>query len=339
MPDIPITVASGDYDRIRAVRDGNVKIAGCAVAYHVVEPNQLFARNLKNQEFDVSEMSFSTYIALRDQGKAHYTAIPVFLSRAFRHSAIFVRTDRSIASPADLKGKRVGTPEYFTTMLVWMRGLLSDEYGVKPSDLRWRLGPLEQPARETSPPPLAGEGREGAAVGVEIEAIPAGKTLSGMLADGELDAVFSARPPSCFVPPTPAGNGGTRVARLFPDYRAAEQAYFRKTRIYPLMHAVGIRNSLLRQHPWLAKSLFDAYAKAKELAIADFEKLSAFALTLPWIEAEYRATQAVLGEDIWPYGTVANRKAIETLCRYLHEQGFTNRLMTADELFAPMPAA
>src|SRR5215470_6312417 len=147
MPDIPITVASGEYDRIRAIRAGIVKVEGCAVTYHVVEPNQLFLRNLKNQEFDVSEMSFSTYIALRNQGKAHYTAIPVFLSRAFRHSAIFVRADRGIASPADLKGKRVGTPEYFTTMLVWMRGLLSDEYGIKPSDLRWRLGPLEQPAR------------------------------------------------------------------------------------------------------------------------------------------------------------------------------------------------
>src|SRR5215831_1178392 len=174
MSDIPIAIASGEYDRIRAIRDGAVKVAGCAVTYHVVEPNQLFVRNLKNQEFDVSEMSFSTYIALRDQGKAHYTAIPVFLSRAFRHSAIFVRTDRGIASPADLKGKCVGTPEYFTTMLVWMRGLLSDEYRIKPSDLRWRLGPLEQPARPpligeanalgaaaSSPSPLVGEGRGG----------------------------------------------------------------------------------------------------------------------------------------------------------------------------------
>src|SRR5215468_12272480 len=155
MPDVPITIASGAYDRIRAIQDGVVKVAGCAVTYHVVEPNQLFVRNLKSQEFDVSEMSFSTYIMLRDQGEAHYTAIPVFLSRAFRHSAIFVRTDRRIASPADLKGKRVGTPEYFTTMLVWMRGLLSDEYGIKPSDWHWRLGPLEQPAGEVWSPPLA----------------------------------------------------------------------------------------------------------------------------------------------------------------------------------------
>jgi 4,5-dihydroxyphthalate decarboxylase len=359
MPDIAISVASGEYDRIRAIRDGTVKVEGCAVTYHVVEPNQLFVRNLKNQEFDVSEMSFSTYITLRDQGKAHYTAIPVFLSRAFRHSAIFIRNDRGIASPADLKGKRVGTPEYFTTMLVWMRGLLSDEYGIKPSDLRWRLGPLEEPARPTqaqpqidktdassaaipSLSPREGGGKKGgreSVADVEIEAIPAGKTLAGMLADGELDAVFSARPPSCFSqrPPSPAprrAEGREGVARLFPDYRAAEQAYYRKAGVYPLMHTVGIRNSLVERYPWMAGSLFSAFARAKDAAVADFEKLSAFALTLPWIEAEYRATQAILGEDIWPYGVEANRKAIETLCRYLHEQGFTKRPMGVDELFA-----
>jgi 4,5-dihydroxyphthalate decarboxylase len=322
MPDIPIRVASGDYDRIRAIRDGTVKIEGCAVAYHVVEPNQLFVRNLKAQEFDVSEMSFSTYITLRDQGKAHYTAIPVFLSRAFRHSAIFVRTDRGIASPADLKGKRVGTPEYLTTMLVWMRGLLSDEYGLEPSDLRWRLGGLEQAAREAAKiDPVAG---------VDIEPIPAGKTLAAMLADGELDAVFSARPPSCFL------DGVPHVGRLFADTRAVEQAYYRKSGVYPLMHAVGIRNSLIAQHPWMARAVFDAFLKAKEIAIADLQRLAAFSVTLPWVEAEFRATQAVLGKDIWPYGIDANRKAIETLCRYLHEQGFTTRRMRTEELFAPM---
>jgi 4,5-dihydroxyphthalate decarboxylase len=344
MPDIPITVASGEYDRIRAIKDGVVKIEGCIVDYHVVEPNQLFARNLKSQEFDVSEMSFSTYITLVEQGRAHYTAIPVFLSRAFRHSAMFVRTDRGIASPADLKGRRVGTPEYFTTMLVWMRGLLADEYGIKPQDLRWRLGGLEQPARDMA--------KVEAPSGVEIEPIPSGKTLAGMLADGELDAVFSARPPSCFKsPPNPppplaedgreghAGEGKEKVTRLFPDYRAAEQAYYRKAGVYPLMHAVGIRNSLLERHPGMAAHVYNAYAKAKEMAVNDFERLSALAVTLPWIEAEYRATQAVLGDDIWPYGIAANRKAIETLCRYLHEQGFTRRRMRIEELFAPAGAA
>ena len=351
MPDVAISIASGGYDRIRAIRDGTVKVEGCTVTYHVVEPNQLFVRNLKNQEFDVSEMSFSTYIALRDQGRAHYTAIPVFLSRAFRHSAIFVRSGRGIASPADLKGKRVGTPEYFTTMLVWLRGILSDEYGITPSDLHWRLGPPEQPMRQPPPEPSPAQPRAGGSTvtqqsnqsrqqptsvgraeeNVDIETIPVGKTLAGMLATGELDAIFSARPPSCF---RQAQAGKDGVVRLFPDYRAVEQAYYRKTGIYPLMHAVGIRNSLVEQHPWIARTLFNAFARAKDIAVADFEKLSAFALTLPWIEAEYRATQAVLGEDIWPYGAEANRKAIDTLCRYLHEQGFTQQRMGVDGLFA-----
>ena len=324
MADISISVASGEYDRIRAVKDGVVKVEGCAITYRVMEANALFAHNLKTNEFDVAEMSFSTYVALRDNNRAQYTAIPVFLSRAFRHSAIFVRTDRGIASPADLKGKRIGTTEYFTTMLVWMRGLLADEYGVKPSDLRWRLGGVDQPLHEMHDPfPF---GRHGAS-DVELEAIPAGKSLSGMLVDGEIDAIFSARPPSCF-------GRDPKVARLFPDYRATEQAYFRKTGIYPLMHAIGIRNSLLAQHPWLAPRLFEAYSKAKDLAVAEFEKLAAFAITLPWIEAEYRATQAVLGPDVWPYGLAPNRLVLDTLCRYLFEQGFTSRLMKTDELFA-----
>jgi 4,5-dihydroxyphthalate decarboxylase len=321
MTDIPITIASGDYDRTRALKDGRVRIAGCEVTYSNVEPNQLFKRILRAPEFDVSEMSFSTYIVQREQGKGAYTAIPVFLSRAFRHSAIFVRTDRGIRTPADLKGKRVGTPEYFSTMLAWLRGLLSDEYDVKPSDLFWHIGGQEQPA------PVASE--LSVIPGVSIQSIPSGKTLSGMLADGDIDALFAARPPSCFQR-TPD------VARLFPDYRPIEQAYFKKSGIYPLMHAVGIRNSLIEAQPDLPSAIYDGFLRAKELAVADLERLAAFAITLPWVEAEYRATQAVLGQDIWPYGVSENARAVATLCRYLHEQGFTNRTMTANELFVPL---
>jgi 4,5-dihydroxyphthalate decarboxylase len=322
MTDIPLTIASGNYDRTRALKDGTVRVDGCAVTYTNVEPNELFKRIRRSPEFDVSEMSFSTYIAQREQGNAAYTAIPVFLSRAFRHSAIFVRTDRGIETPADLRGKRVGTPEYFTTMLVWMRGLLADEYDVKPSDLRWRLGGLEQPAKETP--------RDTPMPDIEIEAMPAGKTLSSMLEDGDIDAVFSARPPSCFQ------RGVSHVARLFPDYRSVEQAYYKKSGVYPLMHAVGIRNDLAANHPHLPQAIYDAFLRAKQLALADVERLAAFAITLPWVEAEYRATQAVLGPDIWPYGIEENRRAIDTLCRYLHEQGFSRRRMRVGDLFAPM---
>src|SRR5262245_18799401 len=318
MPDLAIAMASGNYDRTRALKDGRVRVEGCAVSYSNVEPNELFKRNLRAQEFDVSEMSFSTYIAHRSEGRAHYTAIPVFLSRAFRHSAIFVRSDR-IRTPADLKGKRVGTPEYFTTMLVWMRGLLSDEYHVAPSDLQWKLGGLEQPAKPGATDNVAA---------VSIEHVADGKTPSAMLADGEIDAIFSARPPSCFA------KGAANVGRLFADTRAVEQAYYKKTGIYPLMHAVGIRNRLVEQNPQLAGALFKAYLQSKEIALADLQKLAAFSVTLPWVEAEFRATQAVLGPDIWPYGIETNRRSIDTLCRYLAEQSFTKRRMQVDELFA-----
>ena len=326
MTDIPLTIASGSYDRTRALKEGSVRIDGCAVTYTNVEPNELFKRNLRSPEFDVSEMSFSSYIVQREQGNAAYTAIPVFLSRAFRHSAIFVRTDRGIETPADLKGKRVGTPEYFTTMLVWMRGLLADEYGVKPSDLRWRLGGLQQPPKESVKETVG----HAPTPGIEIEAIPSGKTLSGMLEEGEIDALFSARPPSCFE------RGVAHVTRLFPDYRSAEQAYYRTTGIYPVMHAVGIHNNLVEKYPHLPQAIYDAFLRAKQAALADLERLAAFAITLPWVEAEYRATQAVLGPDIWPYGIEQNRKAVDTLCRYLHEQGFTRRRVQVEDLFAPM---
>ena len=196
-------------------------------------------------------------------------------------------------------------------------------------------------AEHHGPGPVGPDGMElGVPAGLDISHVPAGKTLAGMLGDGEIDAVFSARPPSNFrssprvgtEPERDSAAGG--VVRLFPDYRAVEQAYYRKTGLYPLMHAIGIRNSLLEQQPWIAASLYAAFSKAKALAVADFEKLGAFAVTLPWIEAEFRATQAVLGPDIWPYGLSANRKTLEALCRYLHEQGATKRLHRPEDLFA-----
>jgi 4,5-dihydroxyphthalate decarboxylase len=320
MADLAITLASGDYDRTRALKDGRVRVDGCAVGYSNVEPNELFKRNLKSQEFDVSEMSFSTYIAHRAEGKAHYTAIPVFLSRAFRHSAIFVRGDR-IRAPADLKGKRVGTPEYFTTMLVWMRGLLSDEYGIKPSDLRWRLGGLEQPSQKTAPPePVAG---------VDIANIPADKTLAGMLAEGELDALFTARPPSCFV------KGAPNVGRLFADTRAAEQAYYKKTRMFPLMHLVGIRKELVQKYPWLPSSVYKAFCEAKALAMIDLLDVNALMVTHPWLIAETEETMAIMGKDFWSYGIHENMREITALTQYAHEQGLIDRKVTVEELFHP----
>ena len=317
---LKLSLAIASNPRSWPILDGTIQPDGIELVPTVLHPSEMFWRQLRFAEFDVSEMSFSSLMMARANGDERWVGLPIFTTRKFFHAQILVRRDAGIDKPADLKGKRVGTPEYFTTMLVWMRGLLADEYGVKPSDLSWQLGAQEQPAKEPATiDPVAG---------VTIEAIPSGKTLAGMLADGEIDALFAARPPSCFV------RGAANVARMFPDYRAIEQAYYHKTGIFPLMHAVGIRNALVEKHRWLPAALLKAYGAAKDRAVADLEKLSAFSVTLPWVEAEYRATQAVLGPDIWPYGIEANRKAIETLCRYLHEQGFTKRPMTADELFA-----
>lgn len=322
MSNVPITIASGDYDRTRAIRDGIVPVDGCEVTYLCMEAEELFFRSARYREFDVCEMSFAGYLMQRAQGKTTHIGIPIFPSRTFRHSAIFVRTDRGIHSPADLRGKIVGCPDYAMTAIVWARGLLADEYAVRPEDLRWRIGGQEDPGAGPRvpivPPP-----------GVEIETIPANKTLSAMLAEGELDAILVSRPPSCFT------RGAAHVGRLFPDYRAVEQAYGRKTGLFPIMHLVGIRNDLAERYPWLPANLMKSFAAAKDLAMLDLQKVAALAISLPWIEAEYRATQDVLGADVWAYGANKNKKEIETICRYVFEQGLTSRLLTIQELFAP----
>ncbi|MGE0735539.1 MAG: ABC transporter substrate-binding protein [Alphaproteobacteria bacterium] len=326
MAKLQITVATDNYDRTRAIRDGRVAVDGCEVVYLNLEPEELFFRTVRYKEFDVCEMSFNTYMMQRSRGIADYIAIPVFLSRAFRHSGIYIRTDKGIKTPADLRGKTIGLPEYQITAVVWLRGMLQDEYGVAPSQIKWRTGGAEQPGREEraplKPPP-----------GIDLAPIPPGKTLSGMLETGELDAIMLPRTPSAFVKQAP------NVARLFPDYRAAEQAYFRKTKLHPIMHVLGVKTALAERYPWLPGSLFKAFRQAKDLAIADLERIITLYVTMPWIGAELAATRAVLGHDIWPYGVAENRHEIETLLRYSLEQGLSEKAQTVEELFAPSTLA
>jgi 4,5-dihydroxyphthalate decarboxylase len=321
MSNVPITIATGDYDRIRAVREGRVVIGGTDMTYLLLDPEEMFFRTVRYKEFDVVEMSFSTYIMQRQRGITDYIAVPVFLSRVFRHSGFYICTDRGIRAPADLKGKRVGVPEYQMTAAVWQRGLLQDEYGVAPREIVWRTGGLEQPGREErSPlPPLPG---------VDLAPIPAGKTLSSMLEAGELDAVLAPRAPSCLL------RGAPNVARLFPDYRTAEQAYYKKTRLHPIMHVLGLRQSLAERYPWLPANLFKAFHQAKEMAVAELEGLATLKVTLPWAGAELAATRELMGRDIWPYGFGENRREIETLIRYSFEQGLISQPVAPEELFA-----
>jgi 4,5-dihydroxyphthalate decarboxylase len=319
--DIPITIACGDYDRTRGIKDGRVHVEGCAVTYIPLEPEEVFFRAFRYQEFDVCELSLSSYLRVTDSGESAYIGIPAFVSRVFRHSGIYVRTDRGIRTPQDLKGKTIGLPEYQITAVVWIRGILQDEYGVKPTDISWRSGGIEQPGRDERTPlaPIPG---------LDLKAIPSDKTLAGMLAAGEIDAMFSARAPSCFL------NSAPHVGRLFPDYRAVERAYYQKTGIFPPMHLIGLKKALVERHPWLATSLYKAFLEAKALAMWEVRDINALRVTLPWLEAETLETIALMGEDFWRYGVEENRKDIETLARYSHEQGLVKRRLTVEELFA-----
>ena len=322
MVDIPITIACGNYDRTRPIMDGRVKVEGCAVTYLPLYPEEIFFRAFKYHEFDVCELSFSSYLCTVADGSSAYAGIPAFVSRIFRHSGIYLRRDAGIQAPADLRGKRVGVPEYQITAVVWMRGLMQHEYGIAPTEIHWRSGGQEEPGRGERTPLKPIEG-------LDLAPIGEGKTLVGMLRDGELDALFTARPPSSFLRREP------HIARLFPNTRASEMAYFKKTGLFPIMHLVGIRKPLLAQYPWLATSLYKAFCEAKALAMADLRDVNALMVTLPFLEAETLETMAAMGEDFWRYGVHENLREIEALTGYAFEQGLIDRKPAVEELFVP----
>ena len=319
---LKLSLSVCDYDRTRAIFDGRAPIEGCDVTAINLEPEESFHRAFKFAEFDVTEVSMSSYTMTTARGDAHYIAIPAFVSRLFRHSSIYIRTDRGIARPQDLKGKTIGLPEYQMTANVWVRGILQDEYGVKPSDIKWRRGGLEEAGREE-------RARINLPADVELVQVPNDRTLSRMLAAGEIDGLVSARAPSCFLAGVPS------VARLFPDYPAAEAAYFKKTRIFPIMHAIGIRRSLVEQHPWLAVSVYKAFLKAKQICMAELGQIGHLAVSLPWCVADYERARASLGDDYWSYGANENRHVLDKLAGYSFDQGLSVRKLGVDEMFVP----
>jgi 4,5-dihydroxyphthalate decarboxylase len=320
MSRLPLTIATWDYDRVRALIDGRVRVEGCDVNYLTMPVEELFERAFFHSEFDVAEIGFSPYLNALSRGPVPYVAIPVFLSRMFRHSAVYIRTDRGIEGPADLRGKWIGVPEYQMSAVLWFRGYLQDEFAIAASDINWVQAGLETPGRRDKFPLNLPDG-------FPLVSLP-NETLSGMLAEGRLDAVISARRPSCFV------DGHPNVRRLFPDFRAAERDYFRKTGLFPIKHAVGIKRELLDRNRWLAASLFKAFVEAKRLADADLAETTALKIGLPWVAAELEATQQVMGEDFWPYGVAQNRKTLTAMARYSHQQGVAVRVVEVEEMFA-----
>jgi len=321
MHTLTLSLACGDYDRTRAVFDGRSPIDGCTIIPLAMPPEEAFPRALKHQSFDISELSMASHMTQVDRGQNGYVAVPVFLSRLFRHSSIDIRRDRGIARPEDLKGRLVGVPEYQITAAVWVRGILQDEYGLHPSDLRWRSGGLEQAGRTPSVSLNLPDQ-------VDVAPIPGDDTLTAQLDRGDIDALVSAMPPSC-LKTNPA------VGRLFQDYRKVETDYFKKSGIFPIMHLVGIRKRLVEEHPWLPFNVFRAFAKAKELCYARLETLGHLYTTLPWPVDELERTREIMGQDYWRYGVAENRKEIDALARYLQEQGLTARRLTAEDLFHP----
>ncbi|MCH8096985.1 MAG: hypothetical protein IID53_07895 [Proteobacteria bacterium] len=318
-----LTLATWDYDRVMPVLDGRVEVEGFDVAPVVLEPSALFPRTLRQAAFDVSELSFSSYLFQTARGDCQYVAIPVFPSRAFRHGSIYVRADAGIEEPKDLEGRLIGIPEYQMTQVVYVRGFLADEYGVDFHQLRYRRGATNFAGlKERLPLDLPDS--------IDIEPIPADKSTNDLITAGELDAIIAPQPPQAFV------DGDPRVRQLFADVVAAERAYYQKTGIFPIMHILVVRKSLVEEHPALAPALFRAFIEAKKLAMAELDAIaeaSANKITLPWFAAELAATKALMGKDFWSYGVAENAKELSDMCRYSHEQHLSARLLTVGELF------
>ncbi len=320
MAKLTLSLACGGYDRTRALFDGRVQVEGCEIVPLAMSPEEAFHRAFRHEEFDITELSLSSQMVAVDQGKNAYIGIPVFPSRLFRHSSIYLRPDSGIAKPADLAGRIVGLPDYQMTAALWVRGILQHEYGVAPSAIRWRAGGLEDAGRM---PMVALD----LPAGVELRALDAADTLAAALAEGRIDALISARSPSSMA-------REPRIKRLFPDYRAVEAAYFSKTGIFPIMHLVGIRCRLLDQHPWLAVAVLKAFQQAKELCYAAMENVGSLYTTLPWPVDELEKTRALMGRDFWRYGAAENATEISAITQYAFEQGLTRRKLEAADLFA-----
>ena len=322
MAKLRMTLGCWNYDRTRALADGTVQPDGIDLTYLSMPVEETFFRMLRYREFDIAEMSLSSYTVSLFSEDRPFIAIPVFPSRFFRHASIFMNAGAGIAEPKDLIGKRVGTPEYQMTAPVWIRGILADEYGVPVDSVIHVTGGEEQPNRsEKLKLDLPAK--------IRVERIGPEQTLSAMLRDGEIDALFTARTPSTFL------TGGGRVRRLFEDYEEVERGYFRATGIFPIMHTVVVRRDVYEANRWVAQSLFKAFVEAQQLTYRDLAETAAQKAMLPWAHAHFEEARRDMGDDFWPYGITKNRKVLATFLRYSFEQGLSKRELEPDELFAP----
>jgi 4,5-dihydroxyphthalate decarboxylase len=325
MAPLPLTIAINDYDHVRDLLTGRVQAEGIALTALNFEVEEIFYRFVNFREWDISEMSMGKYVSLRAGGDDSVIAIPVFPSRVFRHSGIYVRSDGSVKAPADLKGRRVGVPEWSQTAVVYMTGLLTEEYGLRLQDVQWVQAGVNQPGRtETARLQLP----EGVALERNAE-----KNLDAMLRAGEIDAVLSAHPPHSIETGDPA------VQRLFPDHAKVERAYYGKTGIFPIMHTIALRREVYDRNKWIAANLMTAFEQAKARSLQRLREYNTARIPIAWLPTYTAEITSLMGEDFWPYGAEPNRKTLEAFLRFAHNQGVCKRLLKLDELFAPETAS
>jgi 4,5-dihydroxyphthalate decarboxylase len=311
---LPLTLSCLDYDRVRPLETGEVQAAGIDLNFLRNPPDESIWRMAEHGEFDAAEMTLATYLRLHTEG-ADLIALPVFLVRCFPHSGIFVHSGSGIREPRDLEGRRVAVGEYRMSIAVWARGILSDDYGLDLGTIEWCTA---RPEPDLDPREL------------RVTLLPEGPPLAERLEAGDFDALIAPRVPPAFRAANPA------VARIFPDPRGVEEEYFRRTGIFPILHLVVLRRSLFTQHPWVASSLYRAFVAAKEVCYGELEQtMEGLRVTAPWFEYHLDDVRRLMSADYWAYGLEPNRHALETFCRYAHEQHVISRPVALDELFAP----
>jgi 4,5-dihydroxyphthalate decarboxylase len=325
---LPITIAGYRLDRVEALYDGRVQVEGCNTKF-VTDSIGVMNTNIFAGPHDreVSEVGLHPYmLAYANDGFRKYSLIPVFPIRVFRHKNIFVRADGDVRKPADLRGRKVATPGFSSTSLTWIRGIIQHEYGVRPDEIEWVVSAkdssYEVAGKLSKQEDLRPEG-------LTVSIGTAGKDESDLLLDGDVDAVFHAAEPKAYV------QGDERVVRLFPDFRKIERDYYARTGVFPIMHAVAIRNDIVKQHPWLPRAVFDAYVEAKQQMYTHMDKMGWATHSIPWFAKELEETKALMGENFWPYGIESNKKALEVLFQYSHEQGLAKRKLKVSDLFLP----
>jgi 4,5-dihydroxyphthalate decarboxylase len=325
---LKVKIAGYQYDRVQGLADGRIQIEGCETEFVDAKIGDMNTHAFSGpQSREVTEIGLLPFIlAVANDEFKDYTLLPIFPLRVFRHKSIFIRTDRGITKPADLRGKKIATPGYSSTSLTWIRGIMQHEYGVKPEEIQWVISSKESSANESGG---ASKWENVVPKNISIISGPKGKDESELLAEGEVDALFHAAEPKVFQ------EGHPKVARLFASSRKTEQAYFAKTGIFPIMHAVAIRRNVVKEHPWLPQSVFTAYSKAKQLTYDYMKKEAWYKTSLPWIAQESEETRKLMGDNYWPYGIEPNRKALNALLQFSYEQGLAKRRLKIEDIFHP----